>query len=242
MNNIKKSQPDFSLLNNEVHLHYVFIVNEKPSVYLKLLSDAEMERANKYRIEKERDRFIISRGLLRKLIGQYVSMNPKEIIFDYGVNGKPFLKNNDVQFNMAHAEDAVLFGFTRHFDIGVDLEYLDRQVNFLKMSSFIFSSNELEVFNNQPKEDKKEAFINCWTRKEAFLKAKGAGLTFPIDQLEVSFVKNEKAELRATKWALNEKEQWSLEGFTLAENFRIAVAVNGKVNSIKIFPIGNKDI
>ena len=55
-------------------------------------------------------------------------------------------------------------------------------------------------------------------------------------------MKNEKAELRATKWALNEKEQWSLESFTLAENFRIAVAVNGKVNSIKIFPIGNKDI
>ncbi len=201
----------------------------------RLLSDDEKERAAKFRFEKDRQHFIIARGTLREILALYLSEKPANIEFEYEKNGKPFLPRNPLQFNLSHAGEIALIGLTKNNIIGVDVEVINRKVEVERVAQHFFAKGEINALMSLPQTQRHEAFFNCWTRKEAFIKATGDGLSFPLDQFEVTLKPNEKAALLATHFDEKEREKWSLFNLEIKEGYKAALAVKGKINEIKRF-------
>ncbi len=199
----------------------------------KLLSEDKRERAAKFRFEKDRSHFIIARGTLRQILGQYLSENPASLTFNYSKNGKPFLPKNTLQFNLSHAGGIALIALTKNYEIGIDIEVVNPKVEVEKIAQHFFAKGEIDRLMSLPEAQRHEAFFNCWTRKEAFIKATGDGLSFPLDQFEVTLKPNEKAELLATHFDEKEREKWSLFDIDIDEDFKAALAVQGRIEKIK---------
>lgn len=201
----------------------------------KLLSEDEKKRAAKFRFEKDRSHFIIARGTLRQIIALYLSEKPDKIKFEYGINGKPFLPKNPLQFNLSHAGEIALIGLTEKYEIGIDVEVINPKVEVERVAQHFFAKGEIDCLMSLPQTERQEAFFNCWTRKEAFIKATGDGLSFPLDQFEVTLEPNGKAELLATHFNEKEREKWSLFDLKMKEGYKAALAVRGKIEEIKYF-------
>jgi 4'-phosphopantetheinyl transferase len=164
----------------------------------------------------------------------------KQIQISYNNNGKPFVYGDpDLRFSVTHTQGLVVLGISYQFEIGVDVEHLNRKVDFEKVSGLLFTANEFELFKKADPDSQQESFINCWTRKEAFFKATGLGLTSPLEQLEITFLKGEKPGIIAAKWHEDEKYSWFLESFDLPGNYRGAIAVRGPVHSFELIHVIN---
>ncbi len=204
--------------------------------YWELLSIDEKKRVEKFRFKKDVIQFIVSRGVLRRLLGHYLNEEPTKITFQYGENGKPKLEDKySLQFNLSHAGKKAVMGFVHHFTIGVDVELIKPDVDLRYLATRFFSSKESNKLLRLPDAEIPQAFYNCWTRKEAFIKAKGDGLSFPLDQFEVSFIPGEETALIATHWSPEEKEKWELFSFDIGTDYSGAVAIEGQTNRIKFF-------
>jgi 4'-phosphopantetheinyl transferase len=145
----------------------------------------ERERADRYVFPEHRRRFIVGRGILRILLGRYLGVSPAGISFHYTEFGRPFLANEDLRFNVSHSGDIALFGFVRNADIGIDVECI-RPISTMEIAARFFSPNERETLASVSEGLREAAFYRCWTRKEAYLKAKGLGLQTPLDSFTVS--------------------------------------------------------
>lgn len=154
-----------------------------------ILSPDEQSRADRFRFEQHRHRFIIGRGLLRVLLSQYLPMQPDQICFTYSDRGKPFLSASyeypAIQFNVSHSHEAALYAFTRQRTVGVDLEYV-RPIEAEALVRRFFSEQEWCYFQTLPPNQQQFAFFRAWTQKEAYLKAIGEGLAYPLNQVEVA--------------------------------------------------------
>jgi len=218
------------------HVWWVNLSNELAvNQCFNILSEDEKERAAKFRFEKDRQHFIIARGVLRQILSLYLSEKPDAIQFEYGKNGKPFFPKNTLQFNLSHAGEIALIALTKNNIIGIDVEVINRKIEVEQVAQHFFAKGEFDRLMSLPKTQIYEAFFNCWTRKEAFIKATGDGLSFPLDQFEVSVKPNEKAELLATYFNEKEREKWSLFDLKMKEGYKAALAVRGKVEEIKCF-------
>ncbi len=195
------------------------------------LSQDEQIRAARFYARRDRERYIVAHGLLRTILGLYLKMRPEQIGFCYGPCGKPDLcaeqSGTLLRFNLSKSHGLSLFAFTRGRGIGVDLERIRPQPADERIAGRFFSPREVAVLRRLPKEAQAEAFFNCWTRKEAYIKAKGAGLSLPLDQFEVSLTPGEPAALLSAKWDLQEAARWSLRALTPAPDYAAALAVEG---------------
>jgi 4'-phosphopantetheinyl transferase len=153
-----------------------------------VLSDDEKLRAELFRFTQDRRRFIVARGTLRLLIGEQLDMSPATISFHYTSNGRPLLANNPARlyFNVAHSEERALYVFSSTVQPGVDIEFMHREIDCDKLAQRFFTLNEFAALQVLPAADRRRAFLACWTRKEAVVKATGDGLSMPFDQFEVS--------------------------------------------------------
>src|ERR1041385_3712084 len=143
------------------------------------LSADELARAGRFHFERDRRHFIVARGCLRAILSRYLKTPAAEIEFIYGVNGKPQLAGSSLHsqplyFNLAHSADLALYGFTRIGELGVDLEFIRTDFTGDEIANRFFSPGEVACLNAVPAELRHEAFYNCWTRKEAFIKATGS--------------------------------------------------------------------
>jgi len=216
------------------HVWFVDLSNESTvNQCFKLLSSDEKERADRFRFEKDRQHFIIARGALRQVLSLYLSEKPNTLQFEYGEKGKPFLPKNPLQFNLSHAGEIALIALTKNHIIGIDVEVINPKVEVEQVAQHFFAKGEINRLMSLPKTQRHEAFFNCWTRKEAFIKATGDGLSFPLDQFEVTLKPNEKAELLVTYFDENEYEKWSLFDLKIQEGYKAALAVKGKIEEIK---------
>jgi len=165
----------------------------------RVLSLDEQERADGYCFDLHRSRFIVGRSMLRTIIGQYLGLDPSDIQFSHGRNGKPALACKQdadrIQFNVAHSHEIVLYALTSHGTVGVDVELVRQIPNAEAISQRIFSVAEYSRFCEIPPYQRTEAFFNGWTRKEAYVKAIGDGLSMALDRIEVSLVPGEPAGL-----------------------------------------------
>ena len=197
-----------------------------------LLSSDERERAARFHFERDRRRFIIGRGALRTLLGRYLSVEPARLDFCYGAQGKPYLAeksgDNVVRFNLAHSNELAVYAFTRDGEVGVDTEYMRPLPDLDQIAAQFFSKNENSVLLGLPADQRLAAFFNCWTRKEAYIKALGEGLSHPLDQFQVSLVPGEPAQLLSVEGYPEEVSRWSVTAFAPASDYAAALMVEGQ--------------
>jgi 4'-phosphopantetheinyl transferase len=195
-----------------------------------LLSFDERERAERFHFERDRNNFITTRAFLRILIGRYLRTEPSQVRFNYGSNGKPFLataQDDALRFNLSHSKDFALYAVTYGREIGVDVERISERVEVNSIAERFFSAPEVAAFRALPGELKRQAFFTCWTRKEAYIKARGEGLSTPLDQFSVSLSPGEAAKLLDVQWDPKEISRWSMAELALDRRYVGAVAVEG---------------
>lgn len=177
-----------------------------------------------------------AQALLRAVLGRYLGRDPSTIRFRYGPKGKPELEGPPgLWFNLSHSGGRVMIGLTCAGRIGVDIERIDRSTSDLnRLARRFFCTGEYEAIRATPESQKRAAFFTCWTLKEAFLKARGDGLTLPLNQFEIAFGPDTPARLLRTEWDANEQARWSLSSVTPEEGYIAAVAVEGRWSAISI--------
>lgn len=233
--NLWHPTPQFlALSDNEVHVWRINLdVSPKQvQTYHDTLSPDERSTAARFYFEKDRDQYIVARGVLRTILSRYLDIAPDEIQFSYGTHGKPTLTNSlgeeIVNFNVSHSNNLALVGVTRGRQLGIDLEYIQKDFACEEIAKRVFSSQEIATLNDLPGDLKHEAFFNCWTRKEAYIKARGLGLSYPLNQFEVSLIPGEPAQLiHMNGDDLFETSRWSLQELELGSKYAGALAVEG---------------
>jgi 4'-phosphopantetheinyl transferase len=194
-----------------------------------LLSADEQARGDRFHFDTDRRHFIVARGCLRIILSRYLKIAPAAIQFSYAAYGKPQLSTAiaevELKFNLAHSGGLALYGLTLAGEIGVDLEHIRPEFTGDDIARRFFSATELAGLDRLPVKARHEAFFNCWTRKEAFIKAKGVGLSMPLDQFDVTLAPAEPAALLRTSWDKNEAARWSLQAIEVGDGFAAAVAV-----------------
>ena len=191
-----------------------------------LLSLEERERASRYRVGRPREEFILTRGTLRSLLSRYLRATPQELLFRYSAYGKPFLdRHYDLRFNVSHSGGLVLMAFARAREIGIDVEKVDREVDAKKLSERFFSVRERQCLKDLSGEELQAAFFRCWTRKEAYVKARGEGLSLPLHQFDVSLAPDETRALLATRPDPSEASRWLLCDFAVPPGYAAALAL-----------------
>jgi 4'-phosphopantetheinyl transferase len=189
------------------------------------LSPEEWLRAGRIHQERDWRRFIVARGTLREILGGMLNTNPSDLVFSLGEFGKPQIAApacaQSICFNVAHSDDLALFAFAKR-DLGVDLERVRAIEEAEQIASRFFSEREGRCLHELPEEQRLQAFFNCWTRKEAYLKAIGRGLDDGLNRIEVSLAPGDPPELLSTR---NKLPQWRLHALTPAPEFVGALAV-----------------
>lgn len=195
------------------------------------LSADERLRAERFHFEQDRKHFIIGRGLLRTILGSYLDIEPSQLQFCYGSYGKPVLAETfgkgKLRFNLSHSQGLALYAITREREIGVDIEHVRPVPEAEQIADRFFCERESAVFRALPPSQKPKAFFNCWTRKEAYIKAIGDGLAWPLDQIEVSLAPGEPARLLSIAGDPSSAQRWEILELTPACSYVAALAVEG---------------
>ena len=153
--------------------------------FAQYLNDEERMRANHFRLKQDRKQFSVCPGVLRIMIGHYLRIEPNRVRFSYGPHGKPYLEetlgDSTLRFNLGHSNDIALYAFTCCREIGVDIKYLRALPDADRITDRFFLAREIATLHALPASQRQQAFFNCWTRKEAYIKAIGKGLSQPLD-------------------------------------------------------------
>jgi 4'-phosphopantetheinyl transferase len=184
------------------------------------LNAEERERAALFRFERDRRRYISRRGKLRELLSDYLDCAPARIGFAYNPFGKPSVAGGDLRFNLSHSHGTALFVFARGIEVGCDIERRDTAFACEQIPERFFSALEAQTLCSLPASSRTRAFFNCWTRKEAFIKARGCGLSLPLDSFDVSLAPDEPALLRGC-------DGWSVQSCEPAPDYQAAIVAKG---------------
>jgi 4'-phosphopantetheinyl transferase len=204
-----------------------------------LLSGEEQVRAARFRYEVHRGRFIAGRGIQRLLLARYLGVAPAAIRYRHAAHGKPALDGPEaesgIRFNVSNSEDGLLVALVRGREVGVDLEPLHRVVDRDAVARRFFSVPENQVYDTIPEEERDAAFFTCWTRKEAYIKAVGEGLSMPLDCFDVTLRPGEPARLLATRGDPAQAERWSIRELDPGPGWLGAIVVEGPPFALRLF-------
>lgn len=221
------------LTDPDIHVWYasLSVTSHDLSHYRSLLSQDETDRAMRFVFEKDRNYYIVGRGLLRTILGGYLGLEPARLEFVCGTNGKPALQSGQsdqtLEFNLSHSNDLVLYAFNWNRRIGVDVEYLIPMADMDDFAKQFFTPRESAWINSLSGKQKEDAFFKTWTCKEAFLKANGSGLTVPINQVQISLKAEGMVELIAIGDDQAQAANWRIQMFNPLPGYRAALAVEG---------------
>lgn len=154
-----------------------------------ILNREEQARASRFKFPEHQHRFTAARGMLRWILARYLKVDPIALIFATGPHGKPFLVNISshslLSFNVAHSHQLALYAITQNREVGVDIEKLRSDIDYEGMVPRIFTRQEAALFWALPPKEREKAFFSCWTKKEAYLKARGEGLAFSLKKVSI---------------------------------------------------------
>ena len=198
----------------------------------RILADDEREKEGRLRFDRDKERYVASEGALRAILGRYVGTHPASLRFVRGPQGKPSLAppgGPDIRFNMSHAQNLALYAVTRGREVGIDVEYVRDEagaaapgatrLDTTQIAEQFFSSYEVGCLRQLPPASRTRAFYHVWTRKEAYLKARGEGLTVPLDAFDVSVYPDEAVALLRVAQRPAEVARWSLWALEPAPGF-----------------------
>lgn len=235
-----KPPGDPALEANEAHVWLIRLEAERSfiSESLNLLSAGEKIRAGKFHFQKDRDRFVLGRAAVRKILSSYLDVSPGEICFSYSKFGKPALApekhGNLFRFNLTHSRDTALLAVTKNIDVGIDIEYIDDQFPFAKIAPDCFSPAELAALNSFSPAAHALPFFSGWTRKEAFIKAVGEGLSYPLKEFTVSLDPGKEKGLLISSDPAGNRHR-ALISLTPGPDHVAALAAMGAIDSVRCF-------
>jgi 4'-phosphopantetheinyl transferase len=195
----------------------------------RLLSDAERRRAARFTFERDARRFVVARARLRQQLAGRLGERPEAIELVYGAHGKPALgrrfADSGLQFNVSHRDEVAVYAFSSGRAVGIDVEAVHALPEADDLAARFFSDRENAAYRALDPHDQPQGFFNCWTRKEAFIKAQGTGLSHRLDRFDVSLTPGEPAEILRVDDTPGSRCGWRLESFSPAAGFVAAVVV-----------------
>jgi 4'-phosphopantetheinyl transferase len=192
-----------------------------------VLSDSERIRAGQYSFERDRTRSIAARGLLRVILGRYLTIPPGDLRIHSGVTGKPMLSVSQaraIEFSVSHSHGLVVYAVTCDRRIGIDIERVRAVASWAGLAGRVLSPGEHAVFRALPPDQQRAAFFRAWTRKEACVKAWGQGLSCPLDRIDLSLEPGGPLSIHGDGGA---SARWSLQDLDPAPGYAGALAVEG---------------
>jgi 4'-phosphopantetheinyl transferase len=197
-------------------------------LYKELLSVDERLKAKRFKFERDKKHYTAGRGTLRELLGRYLGESPSRIKFSYTDKGKPFLKNSAVKFNIAHSGGMAVFALSSMHELGIDIEILKDKKDAVELAKRFFSEDEIKDLDSVPKEKLTESFFNCWTRKEAFIKALGKGLSYSLTDFSVSLRPGDEPRVKWIKDKNEDINDWRMFDISIDDNYISSLAVKAK--------------
>ena len=230
-----------TLKDNELHIWKTKISANIDNIdnYWHLLAQNEQARAKEFYFAVDSNRYIITRAILKKLIATYLGIFPQDVLFEYTEYGKPYLcldlKNNfqALKFNLAHSRDSIIYGFTKNIDIGVDIEFINKDFIIDDLVQHCCSKQEQDKMITLFEEQKYSYFYNLWVIKEALVKAIGFGLSYDLRQIHVNFNKNKL--ISATNVINNCKLCWTQNIFFAYNGYCSAFALRKSAEKVFFF-------
>ena len=222
------------LAKNDIHIWYASLNQPFASFeqLALLLSADEQARAMRFYFEKDRIRYASGRGILRSILGCYLNVEPEHVRLSYGEYGKPSLDRcspeTTLNFNLSHSNDLALYAIARGMSVGIDLEYIREIADMDQVVRKFFAEKEQAAFYNLHPSEQQEAFFKVWTRKEAYLKATGAGLSEPLQYVEVSVSPQDQPGLLSVTSPSTPASHWSLQDIASPLGYVATLAVEGK--------------
>jgi 4'-phosphopantetheinyl transferase len=226
--------PNATLPSDEVHIWRAALDLAPAHVqYLRqTLSEDEVQRTDRFVFEQDRTHFTVARGVLRLILSRYLHIDPSQLRFCYSPYGKPGLilpaGTDSLFFNVSHAHGLALFALARGSRLGVDIEYVRPILDVEQIAGQFFSAREQSALRALPLDQRLEAFFTCWTRKEAYIKARGEGMSLPLDQFDVSLAPGVPAELLAVAGDERERARWALQSLEPGPGYVAALAIEGQ--------------
>jgi 4'-phosphopantetheinyl transferase len=206
--------------------------------YAGLLSPDESERAGRFAFEYLRRSFTLARGALRILLGRALRQSPGSIRLSYGEKGKPGLAApGPLRFNAAHSVGLGLFAITQDREIGVDIERVRPVPDLMAIAERFFSEEERNDLTTLAEDQREAAFFRCWTRKEAYIKAIGDGLSAPLEAFAVSLRPGEPARMIHLGGDTTAAAAWTLHDLAIEPGYAAALAYPGSLRAIRLSPV-----
>jgi len=235
---------DGILRDDEVHVWHVDLTawQKEADSLLDLLDPQERARAARFKFPGPRNQFVISRAMLRQALSRYLPMEARKIGFRSTANGKlelaanSDLHFNDLHFNLSHTEGVTVFAIARHRQVGIDVERIRPDTNALELAERFFSHPEVLWLRSQPASEQIPSFFTCWTGKEAYIKAHGAGLSISLNSfgvLPVRTTAGSELQLKVYKDP-QETKRWSMWPLELGSGLRAALAVEGESCHVRL--------
>lgn len=223
-------------LGNGIHVWHAWLERDAQviSQFESILSADEKTRAARFHFERDRNRYIVARGVLRRLLGKYLDRAPATLQFTYGAYGKPALAEttvpSDLCFNLAHSGTLAVYAIALGRNVGVDVEQIRPEFSGDDVARRYFSQQEVTDLRSLPPDARALGFFQCWTRKEAYLKALGTGLQTPLDSFSVTLAPSRPAAFQSGVAA-----SWHLADFRPAEGYAAAVVYDGDSTPFECF-------
>lgn len=199
----------------------------------RLLAGDERERAARFHLDLHRRTYTLSRGILRVILAGYLHEDPARLVLATGDYGKPFLATHNLRFNLSHSSGLALYAFATGADVGIDLERITSDLDYTALAERFFSPAEREELLSLPVQCRREAFFTCWSRKEAFVKALGEGLSMGLADFDVTMSPLEMARVIEVRGRPEEARRWSLRALDLGRAYAAAVAVEGNIVGVR---------
>lgn len=229
----KAEGPIPELSAGDVHVWRARLIQPEPVLRQcrALLTEDELARAARFYFDKDRNQFIVSHGMLRQTLALYLGIAPRALRFRIEKNGKPELTGDghdgSLNFNLSHSGELALLALARNQIVGVDVEFHRPDFAGEEIADRFFSAAEARKLRTLPEEQKVEAFFRCWTRKEAYVKARGEGLTIPLNSFDLTFAPGEPPALLRVAGHPEELQRWRLYNLTPGEGYSGALLVEG---------------
>lgn len=202
---------NFDLAPNDIHVWFVSLSDRTicQDSCFSLLSVPEQTRAKKFKFDKDRQLFIVAHAAMRSILAQFLNLLPADVDFATGINGKPRLATDvfgDLRFNLSHSGNSAVIAAAWSREIGVDIELVKEEFAYDEVAERLFTAREVTALRALPTHLQREAFYKCWTSKEAFLKAKGTGLSGVLDEVEIILSSDDhvRIDARVAGWSLAE--------------------------------------